>query len=145
MNPTNYLIPISKTQELLPQKTPFVMVDSIIHQNNQEAVCSFYIQENNILVQRGFLSEVGLIENMAQSIALQSIYMAYLNSIEKSQMGFIGAIDNLVIYELPKTNSYILTKVKVIQEFGAIRLCQTEVFTESNKKIAEAKLKTATP
>ncbi|MEO8117090.1 MAG: hypothetical protein ABI653_05520 [Bacteroidota bacterium] len=69
MIPTNIL-------KLIPQRPPFVMVDHLINADEKTAETSFLILPENLLVENGFLSEAGLMENMAQTAAAKAGYEA---------------------------------------------------------------------
>ena len=64
------------------------------------------------------LSEAGLIENIAQTVAAGAGYMAKKNS-EQVSIGYIGAVKNLEIFALPKVGDTINTGVAITnQVFG---------------------------
>ena len=55
--------------ELIPQRNPFVMVDKLLSATETTAHTSFEIKAGNILLNNGFFSEAGLVENIAQTAA----------------------------------------------------------------------------
>ena len=61
---------------LIPQRPPMVMVDKLFECNDQKALTGFEIVADNILVRNGQFSESGLIENIAQSAALMTGWLA---------------------------------------------------------------------
>ncbi len=64
----------------------------------------------NVLVDSGYFTGYGLIENMAQTAAIRSGIQA-LHSGEKSKTGFIGTLNNAHIYQLPEVGSELTTTV----------------------------------
>lgn len=60
--------------DLIPQKAPFVMVDTLYSSNETTTCTGLLISESNILCKNGYFQEPGLIEHMAQSAALRVGY-----------------------------------------------------------------------
>lgn len=134
------LISKSKVEELLPQKTPFVMVSFLYDFKETSIITGFKILEDNLFVEDNRFNESGLIENMAQSIALHTNYDFFLKN-KKAPTGYIGSIKNVKLIELPKVGETIKTDVKVLQEFMGVTLVDATV-TCGDKEIISAQLKT---
>ncbi len=96
----------------IPQRDPIVMVHELIEANDEQASTSFTIESRNIFLSNGYLAEPGLIENIAQTAAVQAGYHCMKNNIPVP-IGYIAAVKNLKIINLPKENSIINTRVKV--------------------------------
>jgi len=127
-------------EQLLPHQFPFVMVDKIFSYTETSIVSGLTIQEDNILFSEGRFAESGLIEHMAQSVALHTGYQFYLRN-EPAPTGYIGAINSIVINELPKLKDEIQTEVTILQEFAGITL--VDVSTKLNGiEIASGQMKT---
>jgi predicted hotdog family 3-hydroxylacyl-ACP dehydratase len=125
---------------LIPQKFPFVMVHKMYDYTETSIVSGFEIEESSIFFQNGNLVESGLIEHMAQSVALHTGYQFYLKQ-EPAPTGYIGSIKDIEIKELPKLNDEIQTTVSILQEFGGITL--VDVVTKlNNVEIAKGQMKT---
>jgi len=137
------LIKPTLVQQLIPQKKPFVMVSALYEVNQEMVLTGFKVKEGNILNQDNYFSEAGLLENMAQSIALQKGYLDYLANETIIEIGFIGAIKTAHIYRIPKVGEEIYTKVHLIQEFMGIKLSKAEVVDANRNIIASAEIKTA--
>ena len=127
-------------EKLLPQKFPFVMVDKMFSYTETEIVSGLKIQEDNIFFHNGILVESGLIEHMAQSVALHTGYEFFLKQ-EIAPTGYIGSIKNVEIKELPKLHDEIKTKVTILQQFAGITLVDI-VSTLDEVKIAFGQMKT---
>ncbi len=65
-----------KILDLIPQRPPMVMVDKLIECDNYKTITSLTIREDNILSQKGYFTEAGLVENIAQSAALRIGWLA---------------------------------------------------------------------
>jgi predicted hotdog family 3-hydroxylacyl-ACP dehydratase len=140
METPNKVLERDFVEQLLPQKFPFVMVDKMFSYTENEIVAGLKIQEDNIFFHEGKLVESGLIEHMAQSVALHTGYEYFLKQ-EIAPTGYIGSIKNLEIKELPKLNDEIKTTVTIIQRFGGITLVEI-VTTIQDIKIAFGQMKT---
>lgn len=127
-------------ENLLPQKFPFVMVDKMFSFTETSIVSGFKIHEDAVFFNNGYFVESGLIEHMAQSVALHTGYQFFLRQ-EPAPTGYIGSIKDVVIKKLPKLNDEIKTTVTILQEFGGITL--VDVVTELNGlEIAKGQMKT---
>ena len=124
---------------LIPQRNPFVLIDTLEEHTDTFSITTFTPEANHYLVENGELSESGLIENMAQTAAAREGYHFYSQG-QPIPIGYIGAINALNIEELPKVNTTIITKITKVSEFQNILLVFAEVFL-NKKLIASAKLK----
>lgn len=127
-------------ENLLPQKFPFVMVDKMYSYTETSLVSGLKIQSDNIFYHNGSFVEAGLVEHMAQSVALHTGYQFYLKQ-EPAPTGYIGSIKDIEIKELPKLDEEIQTTVSILQEFGGITL--VDIVTKLNGvEIATGQMKT---
>lgn len=108
-------------ENFLPHRKPMLMVDKIIAISPTYVLCSFAINRDNIFVSGDFFQEVGLIENMAQtcsSIVGQTFYdQNYNPTSDKRIIGFISAIKQLSIFNLPKVGANISTDSTLTSQF----------------------------
>lgn len=137
---TEALIDKKTVENLLPQKFPFVMVDSMFAFTETSLISGFTIQNENIFVVDNCFLEAGLIEHMAQSVALHTGYQFYLKN-EIAPTGYIGSIKEISIKKLPRTNDHIQSTVTILQEFAGITLVDI-VTTLHNEEIASGQMKT---
>lgn len=134
--------PITNIKHLIPQKTPFVMVDTLLGFSNTHIMSSFTILESNILFDNQTLSEAGLIENMAQTVALHTGYDYFLKG-QPAPTGYIGSIKDVKISRLPKLNEIINTEAHILQEFMGVTLVEITVSSNAKKEnIASSVMKT---
>ncbi|AHF15908.1 hydroxymyristoyl-ACP dehydratase [Niabella soli DSM 19437] len=126
----------------LPQRAPFVMVQTLEQCDATSATTQFLVPEGNILVAEGLFTEPGLVENIAQTAAA---HMGYICRQENKPVpvGFIGAVQQLKIARLPKAGELLTTTITVknqifnativegtisIQE-AVIASCEMRIFT----------------
>ncbi|TYA52345.1 hypothetical protein [Formosa maritima] len=133
--------PIIDISHLIPQKTPFVMVDTLLGFSENKVTSSFKIKEDNLFLKDNFLLESGLIENMAQTVALHTGFNFFLKK-EIAPTGYIGSIKKVDILKLPVLNDIITTKVDILHEFNGVTMVAVKVFNTENEEIASSEMKT---
>lgn len=128
--------------KLLPQQEPFVMTGTLIHFEMNKLVTEFVIPEDNLFVNDGKFSAAGLIENMAQTCAARIGYINKYILQRGIQIGYIGAIRNLEIKELPSVGDLITTEVNIQEEVFGMLLADANVKC-GDKVIASTEMKIA--
>lgn len=116
-------------QQLIPQHDPIVMVDALYEYTETTVTAGLTINGDNLCVSDGFFNEVGIIEHMAQSVALHTGYQFYLRQ-KPAPVGYIGSINKIDINNLPKVGDNIFTKVNIIQEFMGVTLVELNTYCE---------------
>ncbi len=127
-------------ESLIPQKKPFVMIDKLIHFSEKKVEAGLMVDEKNIFFHSNFFQEAGLIEHMAQTVALHTGYDFYLKEKE-APVGYIGSISSIDIERLPKSNENLETTAEILQEFAGITLVKIEVRI-NGEIIASGQMKT---
>ena len=135
----NNSINISVTK-LIPQKAPFVMVGELLQYTDSEVTSGLTISEANIFTKNGTFTEPGLIEHMAQTVALHTGYKYYLQN-KPSPTGYIGSIKSVEILKLPKLNDRLITKASILHEIMGFTLVAIDV-TLDGVSIATSEMKT---
>ncbi len=134
--------PITSKEILLqciPQRDPIVMVDQLIQYSENQLIAGHLVKKDRLFT-TNVLTEPGLIEHMAQSVALHTGYSYFIKQ-ENAPIGYIGSISQLVINRLPKMDENITTYVQIIQEFGGITLVDI-VSKVEEEIIASGQMKT---
>jgi predicted hotdog family 3-hydroxylacyl-ACP dehydratase len=134
-------LPITDISKLIPQKKPFVMVDTLLDFSSNHVVSSFKISENNLFLKNNTLLESGLIENMAQTVALHTGFDFFIKN-EVPPTGYIGSIKKIDIFKLPILNDIITTKVDILHEFNGVTMVAIKVYNSENEEIASGEMKT---
>lgn len=127
-------------EDLIPQKKPFVMVDKLIEYSDDKIIAGLTIQRNNIFIKNTIFTEPGLIENMAQTIALHTGYQYFLKNLP-APTGYIGSIKKVEIKKLPKLGEEIKTTVSILHEIMGVTLVNISVEL-NNEEIACGEMKT---
>lgn len=128
-------------RSLIPQKRPFVMVDTLTNYTEQSIASEFTVRSENILVEKNRFSAPGLIENMAQTIALHTGYKYYLAQ-KPAPTGYIGAIKKAEVFQLPKVFEKLTTTVEILHDIMGVTLVQARV-ERKGVLLATSEMKTA--
>ncbi|MGB5554007.1 MAG: hypothetical protein WBM83_05050 [Flavobacteriaceae bacterium] len=128
-------------QTLIPQKKPFVMIDTLTTFTEQSIVSNFTIHKENILVAENHFSAPGLIENMAQTVALHTGYKYFLLN-RPAPTGYIGAIKKAEIFHLPTVAQRLTTTVDILHDIMGVTLVAAKVECEG-ALVATSEMKTA--
>jgi 3-hydroxyacyl-[acyl-carrier-protein] dehydratase len=125
----------------LPHRSPMLMVDCLLEYEGNTGLAGLTITRENVFVDKeNRLSETGLIEHMAQSVALYAGFSYWLQKIQPP-IGYIGSIQNLEVYKCPSIGEKIRTQINILQEFAGISLVEIESLREG-KFLARGQMKT---
>ena len=144
------MFPIKNINDLIPQKFPFVMIDQLDDSDETSTRCSFTIRDENIFTVDGAFREAGLIENIAQTAAARVGFIAMMEK-KDVPVGFIGAVKNLEIndlpkktlkdsHNLPKTGETIVTELKITNTVFDVTIISGTVCL-GDKIIAQCEMK----
>src|SRR3977135_2191785 len=97
---------------LIPQRPPFVMIGKLLYSDESITRTTFRVTEENIFVVNGRFREPGLMENIAQTAAARAGYISKIEN-QPVRVGYIGAVKNLEIGDLPKVNDELVTEIKI--------------------------------
>lgn len=117
------------------------MVDTLLDFSETSVQSSFTVNTDNLFCDNTIFLESGLIENMAQTVALHTGYDFFLRG-EPAPMGYIGSIKKIEINQLPKLNETITTNVNILHEFMGVTLVEIEVENSKKQIIATGNMKT---
>lgn len=88
------------------------MVGKLLYVDETTTKSSFIISPDNVLVKDGVFQEAGLMENIAQTAALRSGYIANTEN-KPVEVGYIGAIKDFEVFNLPKANDELITEITI--------------------------------
>ena len=140
------MITIENIEILIPQRSPFVMIDKLLEVAETSTTSGFTILDNNIFVQDGIFKEPGLVENIAQTAAARAGYVSKTEN-KPVLVGYIGAVNNLQIFLLPKTGDELITEIAIENQIFDVTLisgkitCNKQLIAQCNMKIFISKLK----
>lgn len=116
----------NSVKELIPQKSPFVMIDTMYAYSPNSIISGLTIKADNIFLENGFFNASGMIENIAQTYALHNGYSYFLKK-EKAPIGYIGTVKDVSLFKMPECNQQIYTEVNIIQEFINVSLIEGNI------------------
>jgi 3-hydroxyacyl-[acyl-carrier-protein] dehydratase len=99
-------------EHYIPQRSPMVMVHTLKEVSEEHAITCFAVRPDNVFVKDNALQEPGLIENMAQTAAVHEGYHRSVRQ-ESVKTGYIAAIKNLKIQNLPPVGATIETMIRI--------------------------------
>lgn len=129
---------------LLPQREPILMVDELVHAEEDQAETSFEIRADNYFIEKDRLAEVGLIEHIAQSASAFAGYKAMETGAIEPPVGLIGEIKRFHCYRCPQVGEVLHTTVRMGAEVAGITLLTGEVRIQE-EIIADTQMKIFVP
>lgn len=131
-----------KIEELIPQRSPIIMVDEMLSVKEEECICSLTIRPDNYFIEEDErMAEVGIIEHMAQSASAFAGYKALSEGITSPPIGYIGEIKNFHLYRRPKIGEKLHstisfgTTVAGVSAISASTYCEDECIADTLMKI----------
>ncbi len=120
----------------LPHRPPFVMIDRIRTEDGR-AIATFEVKAENVLVEDGFFSESGLVEHMAQAAG------AGLRHEDGATpaVGYIGALKDLRIENLPAVGETITTEVDYLHQVMQAHVVKATTKNKAGSILASCELK----
>ncbi len=130
---------IDDIQILIPQAPPFVMIDKLLAFTETATTTGFTIKADNIFVENGVFKEPGLVENIAQTAAARAGYVSHTEN-KPVLVGYIGAVNNLQVFALPKTGDDLITEITIENQIFDVTLISGKI-TCNGEVIAQCKMK----
>lgn len=138
-----------KIEELIPHRKPIICVDKVILVNDLEATTSYKIKSGSIFIKQNSFSELGLLENSAQT-SFVFLKFFFANSQEdlwgegKDSVGFISHITQMDTHFLPAIGDDLITSTltELVFDSENLKICNVKAQTLVNQKTAfEAEMK----
>lgn len=126
-------------EELIPQRAPIVMVDRLTSIEEGVSHTELEVRADNLFVERGVLSECGLIEHIAQSAAARIGYLFRMRG-EAVPIGYIGSVNQFALGRLPRVGERLTTSIRVLQEVYQVSLVEAEV-RSGEEVVASSRMK----
>lgn len=108
-----------------------VMISEIEKVDEKGIITNFIIEKENIFCHEGLFREPGLIENIAQTAAARVGYLCKMEE-RKVPLGFIGAIKNLVIHQIPGVGEKLQTNVTIEHEVMNATVISGKIYAGGN-------------
>jgi predicted hotdog family 3-hydroxylacyl-ACP dehydratase len=140
------LITKQHIQSLIPQRPPFVMIDSVLAFSDTGTTTGFTIGADNIFVEYGVFKEPGLVENIAQTAAARAGYVSQTEN-KPVEVGYIGSVNNLQVFALPNAGDELITEITIENQIFDVTLisgkitCKGVLMAQCRMKIFINKMK----
>jgi predicted hotdog family 3-hydroxylacyl-ACP dehydratase len=128
-----------KITDLIPQRPPVVMIDRLEEVMDTSARGSLLVEASNIFAEKGFFTEAGITEFIAQTAAAFKGFQK-VSSREEVKNGYIAAVRNLKIFSLPPVGSTIRCTINIDNELIGYTIISGKVHLGS-QLIAEAEMR----
>lgn len=125
--------------ELIPQRSPIVMVDTFFGVDEAGSYTGLEVGRNPLFCRNGFLDECGVTEHIAQSAAVRLGYLCRLAGTDVP-VGFIGSVNKMTYHALPAVGEELFTRITVEEEIFDITLISAQV-KAGDRLIAEGQMK----
>ena len=122
------MTPAENIQDLIPQGPPFIMVDKLLSFSETIISTSFTIRADNIFV-----------ENIAQTAAARAGYISKTEN-KPVAVGYIGAVNNLEVYYLPKPGDELITEIAIKNQIFDVTLISGKIIC-NGKPVAQCNMK----
>jgi len=131
---------VTNIESIIPQRPPFVMISELVYCEDEDTRSKFFVEADNIFLKEDRLLEPALVENIAQTAAARAGWLA-LNENRPVTLGYIGAIQQLEIFDLPVKGDILDTEIKVMNQVFNVTLisgklsCQGRLLATCEMKI----------
>ncbi|MGK6351645.1 hypothetical protein [Parapedobacter sp. DT-150] len=120
-------------EELIPHRPPLIMVDRVISVDGLETLTSFLVKPACLFVSENTLSEMGMLENLAQTsfIFLNYFFIRPNETLwdkNKNNLGVISTILDLEVSACPRVGDLLMTSTHTELVFTSdfLKICNIE-------------------
>lgn len=125
MSLENPLYKGEQIKDLIPQRFPIMMVDTMYDANETECISGLTIAQDNFFCVDGYFLEPGLIEHIAQSASAHAGVKAKMKN-EETPVGYIGEVKKFKLGSKPKVGSSLVTTIRIVSEVQNVSLIKAE-------------------
>ncbi|GGF03856.1 hypothetical protein [Hymenobacter cavernae] len=118
------LVTAAEVEAYIPQRRPFALIDTLYHCQPDEAWAGLRVRPDHLMVHLGYLSEAGILESMAQAVALKAGYEARQQGIAP-RVGFIAALKAVYIHTLAPVGCTLLTHAEIVLQAPDVLVVKT--------------------
>lgn len=132
----------SRIEDLIPQRSPIMMVDELLRVEGDECECQLTVREDNFFLEEdGMIAEPGVIEHIAQSASAFAGARAVAEGATEPPVGYIGEVKNFCLMRRPRVGDVLRTVITMGATVGGVtiingitRTCE-ETVAETQMKI----------
>lgn len=133
-------------KQLIPQRSPIMMVDELLCVNDDEAQCRLVVREDNFFLEAdGLIAEVGIIEHIAQSASAFAGYRAIDAGATEPPVGYIGEVKNFHLSQRPAVGDVLITTITMGPTVDGVTIISGECKREDGEAVADTRMKIYVP
>ena len=133
-------------KQLIPQRSPIMMVDELLCVNGDEAQCRLTVREDNFFLDSdGLIAEVGIIEHIAQSASAFAGYRAIDAGATEPPVGYIGEVKNFHLSQRPAVGDVLITTITMGPTVDGVTIISGECKREDGEAVADTRMKIYVP
>ena len=134
-------------KQLIPQRSPIMMVDELLCVNGDEAQCRLAVRDDNFFLEEdGLIAEVGIIEHIAQSASAFAGYRAVEeDGATEPPVGYIGEVKNFHLTQRPAVGDVLITTMTMGPTVDGVTIISGECKKESGEPVADTRMKIYVP
>lgn len=125
--------------DFIPQKDPFVLVDTLVFADEHKTIASFKIPGEHIFLKEDRFSTSGMVESMAQTAAAGTGWLSRENN-KRVPVGYIGAVQKLEVFDWPPANADITMEITLLNHILQVSLV-SGIVRYKEKTIASCEMK----
>lgn len=114
-----------RIKELIPQRFPIMMVDTLYEADETDCMTGLTISADNMFCQEGLFIEPGMIEHIAQSASAFAGVKAKMKN-EPTPVGYIGEVKKFKLASKPKAGDVLTTSIHTVSEVQNVSLIKAE-------------------
>lgn len=114
-----------RIKELIPQRFPIMMVDTLYEADETDCMTGLTISADNMFCQEGLFIEPGMIEHIAQSASAFAGVKAKMKN-EPTPVGYIGEVKKFKLVSKPKAGDVLTTSIHTVSEVQNVSLIKAE-------------------
>ena len=128
-------------KNLIPQRSPIMMVDELLEAHDDVARCSLTIREDNFFLESdGAIAEPGVIEHIAQSASAFAGYKAIQAGAPEPPVGYIGEVKRFRLNRRPCKDETLMTTITMGPTVGGVTIIGGETVS-GEETIATTQMK----
>jgi 3-hydroxyacyl-[acyl-carrier-protein] dehydratase len=125
--------------DYIPQRPPIVMIHNLVEASDEHARTQLHIAPDNVFVEEGFLREPGMVENIAQTAAVQVGYIFKMKNLP-IPIGYIAGIKDLRIGSLAPVGATLTTEIRILNQVLDVTLVEGRI-THDGREICRCEMR----
>ena len=118
--------------DYIPQRPPLVMIHDLVEAGDAHAKTQLHIAADNVFAEDGLFREPGMVENIAQTAAVQVGYI-FKKKNQPIPIGYIAGIKDLRISGLAPVGATLTTEVHILNQVLDVTLVEGKITHEGRE------------